>query len=305
MNEKYLVTGATGFVGSNIVRTLVKNNKRVSIIVRENSNLKRLHAITSKINIYTEDLTSSTLSETIKKINPDIVFHLASYGSLPSEDNVYKMIKVNINGTVNLVNALKRIPFTLLVNTGTSSEYGIKNQAMDENDTTLPINDYAVSKLTATLFCQKEALRNSMPIVTLRLFSPFGYYENKKRFVPYIILNALENNPIKVSSKLTVRDFVFIDDVVNAYLMTVKIKPVGEIINIGSGKQHTLESVVNLVKKLTKSNSIMEWDKKPQQKRQIEPKVWQADIGKAKKILQWKPLFTLKEGLQKTINFYE
>ena len=105
----------------------------------------------------------------------------------------------------------------LLVNTGSSSEYGIKNSAMKESSLLEPVTEYGVSKAAATLFCQSYAVTENLPIVTLRLFSPYGRYEQKSRLVPSVILAALQKINPKISSRQFVRDFIFIDDVLDAY----------------------------------------------------------------------------------------
>lgn len=304
-DERFLVTGATGFVGSCIVRELVHRKKRVNILVRNKELNWRLQDVASQINIYECDLLSTSLHEVIDTISPTVIFHLAAYGALPKEEDVDRMIDVNIKGTRNLILTLKKHMFRLFINTGSSSEYGIKDRKMREEDVCEPINDYGVAKVAVTLFCQKIAKTESLPIVTFRLFSPYGYYEKKNRLMPTLIYNSLNNKTIDLTSPSYVRDFIFIEDVVNAYMLAVE-KPVtpGEIINIGSGEQSSIGQVAELILKLTGGKSSLQWGAKKGQARQIEPKMWQADIRKAKKILGWEPTFSLKEGLQKTSQWF-
>lgn len=307
MKNKILVTGATGFVGSWVVRNLVKNNEDVSILVRSKKVNKRLSDITSKLNIYEGDLQSSELNSIVDKIKPTIVFHLAAFGALPGQKvTIQNVIDVNVKGLINLIDASKKHNVKLFVNTGSSSEYGVKEKPMKESDTLTPINDYGVSKAAATLYSQKIAAAESFPIVTLRLFSPFGYGDDDKRLIPFVINKAMNNETISLNSKHNVRDFISIEDVVDAYLQTLKktVKP-GEIINIGSGKQHSIYDIVSEIMRITGSNSELAWGTMPTQTRQIEPKIWQADIQKAKQLLSWKPKYTLKQGLEKTIKQYQ
>lgn len=304
MKDHYLITGATGFIGSCLTRKLVELGHNVSILTRGEKVNWRLHDITSKLDVHVADLTDPTLPEIVSKIKPTIIFHLATYGAMPNEDVVDKMVDVNIKGTLNLIRAVKRISFKLFINTGSSSEYGMKALPMRETDILEPINDYGVSKATVSLFCQKIARIESLPIITFRLFSPYGQFESKERFVPTVISHMLKNKPLELSSPLFVRDFIFIQDVVDAYLRAVdKNIPFGSIINIGSGKQHTLADVVDVVRERTNSPSHVAWSIQKTQSRQIEPTCWQANIELAHNLLKWGPKYSLKTGIKKTIQW--
>jgi len=302
MQDIYLITGATGFVGSNIVRKLILKKKNVHILTREKKLNWRLLDIASKITIHKIDLLSSNLQSVINDIKPTYIFHLAAYGSLPKEENIKELIDINFLGTVNLINALKQNKFKLFINTGSSSEYGIKAIPMVETDLPFPINDYGITKLAATLYVSKEAVKNNLPLITFRLFSVYGKYEEKTRLIPSVILAAIENKPIEVGNPVYVRDFVYIDDVVDAYFQACKVKVLpGEIFNIGCGVQHSIGEVVDTIRKITKSSSIVKWDGVKKQSRQVEPKMWQADVSKARKKLNWVSGHTLEKGLLSTI----
>jgi nucleoside-diphosphate-sugar epimerase len=121
-----------------------------------------------------------------------------------------------------------------------------------------------------------------------------------------VILVVLGEHPIKVSDSAYVRDFIFIEDVVDAYLHAVKMKhKYGEIYNIGSGKQQTVGEIVQMIQKITKSKSNVQWGAEAKQARYIEPLHWEADIAKAKKVLHWEPKFSIESGLVKTIEWFE
>jgi len=306
MKRKYLIIGATGFIGANITRYLVKRNVHVSIIVRDKKLNSRLSDIASSIDIHETDILNPKLTSVVEKIRPDYIIHMAAYGVMPKEDNTKKMIDVNIKGTVNLINAIKKNNFKLLINIGSAVEYGVKDHKISEDDLLEPINDYGWTKAASTLFCQKEGIKNGLPIVTLRLFTPFGYFEDETRLIPSIIISAIKDDPIKVSVPTSVRDFVFIEDIIDALdlVSKQKIGP-GEIINIGSGKQHSVGEIVEKVIKLSKSKSYVEWGAVKKQTRFIEPKRLEADITKAKKLLKWKPKHNLDQGLLKTIEWFK
>jgi nucleoside-diphosphate-sugar epimerase len=242
----------------------------------------------------------------IKKLNPEIILHFAAYGVYQAkQQDIKETIDVNLLGTVNLVNACSRIKFECFINTGSNSEYGIKEKPMKENDLLEANNLYGVAKAASTLYCQYEAKKLNLPIVTTRLFAPYGYFEEKERLIPTIIKSCLENSELNLSSSGSVRDFIFIEDIIRAYLAIIEnIRKVGgEIFNVGTGVQTTIDGLVNIIKKITCSTIKPKYGQmKPVQ---VEPKNWLADISKIKKILNWQPKYNLKEGLEKDVKWFK
>lgn len=304
-NKKILITGATGFIGANLVRYFISKGEDVSIFTRKTSNKWRIKNVLKNVTEYEVDLANiDRLDEILSKIKPDIIFHTAIYGGYPFQTNTKKIFETIFWGTINLVSACKKIDFELFVNTGSSSEYGIKNQPMKENDILEPVTDYGIAKSAATLYCQKVVKVEGYPIVTLRLFSPYGYYEDTARLIPAVIIASLQQKNPNVTSPDSVRDFIFIEDVIDAYIKAVenKDKIGSEVFNIGYGKQYTVGEVVNKIIKLTGDKVKPQWGSVSNPR--TEPTMWQADISKAKKILNWQPKYNLTQGLEKTINWF-
>jgi len=303
--EKIFITGATGFVGSNLVRRSLQNGADVCINIRNSSDTWRIRDLLRDVSVVHADLSEyEKLNDSLIKIKPDIIFHTAVYGGNSAQKDTVKIIESNISGTVNLLRICKNIRLNLFVNTGSSSEYGIKNTAMRESDLLNPVTDYGVSKAAATLFCQKTALTENLPVVTLRLFSPYGQYEQKSRLVPSVILAALQKQNPPVTSRDFVRDFIYIEDVLDAYEAVLNLKsPKGQIYNIGSGTQHTVGIVADTIIHLI-GNEVScvtglprAWEN--------EPTFWQADIQRAASELAWVPKYTLEQGLNKTIDWFK
>ena len=212
--EKVFITGATGFIGSNLARRYLEREAEVFINVRKTADTWRIKDILPEVNSVPVDITDyEKLRETVKDIQRILSFIRQRTGGSPEQKITERIIETNITGTVNLIRSCRDTGVSLLVNTGTSSEYGIKNSAMEESSLLEPVTEYGVSKAAATLFCQTFAVNDKLPIVTLRLFSPYGRYEQKSRLVPSVILAALQKISPKISSRQFVRDFIYIDDV--------------------------------------------------------------------------------------------
>lgn len=305
LRKEILITGATGFIGANLTRYLINLGCRPHIIIRKESNLWRINKFLKKVNLHYVDLRDKErVKQTISRIKPKVIYHCATYGGYPYEKDFYKIIQTNIIGTLNLLNACTRFNFDCFINTGTSSEYGIKKQPMKESDLPEPLTDYGVSKASVTLFCQTVARREKLPIVTLRLFSPYGYYEEQNRLIPTVILSCLNKESPKLSSPRSIRDFIFVEDVMEAFIKVVensdKIK--GEILNIGYGRQHSVGDIVSKIISLVPEKVKPLWQSVSNPR--IEPSIWVADISKTKKLLNWHPRHNLDQGLKKTIDWF-
>ena len=284
---KVLVTGATGFVGANIVRALVKQpDTEVVIIARSSSDFWRIEEIRERLNgVVSIDLTDFAATRSaMEEIQPDIVYHIATYGGFPGQQDKNQMIKTNLMATVHLLDAAVAVGVKQFINTGSSSEYGVKMLPMKETDVCEPVNFYGVTKLAATNYCAMIGKNYNYRVCTLRLFSPYGQFEDNSRLYPSIV-TALQNGiSPKLSKPDSVRDFIPIDQVVDVYqrIAYAAYKP-GEIINVGSGRQQTIEQFCQkIATELQVDNVNVVWGEAAS--RQFEPAMWEADISKLKKL---------------------
>lgn len=308
---KILITGGTGFMGANLVHKLSSSSKnQIHLLTRNSSNYWRINNIQEKLNIHKVDLLEQKKIERIvKKINPEIVFHMAVYGIRGSENDICKTVENNILGTINLFSALENSNnLKRIVNIGTQSEYGLKtnNRSCLETDPLKPITSYGIAKTAQTHFANFYFLKK-LPVVTLRVFSPFGKYEDKGRLTTDIMLSLVNNTQLTISSPFITRDFIFIDDVINALIIASKKPKIdGEIFNIGSGHKYMIKEIIELSPNASqlKSNILFsETKKRPFD--QMGGKGLVANINKANKILGWKPKFSIKDGLKKSYEWFE
>lgn len=306
MKTVCFVTGASGFVGANITRLLVEKGYDVHALIRGKTIPWRLKEIANKVHIIQGDICHPQISPLIQKLHPDYIFHLATYGAYPQETDMNRMLEVNVKGTVNMLQAALLVRPKLFINTSSSSEYGVNEQAMKETDILVPINDYGITKAAETLFCQKEALQTDLAVITFRLFSVYGPYEEKRRLIPSLILGALKNLPIPLSHPNHMRDFLFTEDVASAYIAAITgTHTSGAIYNIGSAKETTSGEVAKLIIGLTRSSSRLDWGQVSKQERQMEPTHWLADRSKAFRVFGWKPRYSLRSGLASAITWFK
>ena len=303
--KRILITGATGFVGSCFARSLADGTRPIGILTRGESNLWRIQDIVDRTQVIRADLRDySAVREGVKDFAPDVVYHFATFGGMRHELDEGKIVETNVLACANLLAALADRDYSAFINVGSSSEYGPKAQPMSENDKPEPTSGYGKSKLLATFMCQADAATRGRPNVTLRLFSPYGRYEDGRRLVPSVILSCLKGLAPELSSPASVRDFVYIDDVIEALgLAAARIDSVkGEIINIGSGQQTSVEEIASRVIGITDCACEARW--KSRERGQDEPAAWSANIEKAERLLSWRPRHDIESGLRKTIEWF-
>jgi nucleoside-diphosphate-sugar epimerase len=305
MVRKTLITGATGFVGRNLIEKLLLNNEEIHVIVRNLEQAWRFKDIKKDIYIHNIDLRNELeVSKLGNAIKVNKVYHLATYGGYHYQNDLASIIDTNLISTWKLFKEFSKYDLEMFVNTSSSSEYGEKYVALNEEMCLEPNSMYGASKAASTILCSTFSKINKVPFVTLRLFSPYGYYDSPTRLIPTIITSILLKKDFILHEKTSKRDFIFIEDVIEAYLKTDTLKNnFGEIINVGSGLQYTVEDILLKVSSLIGVSPRFTWEN--DKERQYEPELWVSNIEKCKNLLSWNPNFNIDEGLSKTIEWYK
>jgi nucleoside-diphosphate-sugar epimerase len=299
--RRVLLSGAAGFVGSVLARRLLAEGHEVHALLKSGSSKWRLEGVAQHIRVHEVDLKDEqALRAVIAAARPELVFHLAAHGAYPFQSDANETIQTNILGTWNLLRATAQIEYEVFVNTGSSSEYGFKDFAMRESDLLEPNSYYSVAKCAQTLLCQHFAKTEKRPITTFRLFSAFGPFEEPSRLIPTLISRCLGGKDLELVSREIARDFVYVEDVVDAYLSLDKLAGLsGEIINIGTGVQSTIGQVVDAVLEHTGAKVRCLWEAMPA--RAWDARTWVADCTKSRRLLSWRPRTSLSDGLARTV----
>lgn len=299
-----VVTGGTGFVGANLVRRLLGEGHAVHLLVRQDHDPWRIDDIRHDLKLHEVDLTDpDACASALQRTTPDWIFHLAAHGAYPSQRDTAAMIGTNLVGTLTLVRAALRVGFESFVNTGSSSEYGYKDHAPSEDELPEPNSDYAATKAAATLYCGFLARQHEAKIVTLRLYSVFGPFEEPARLIPTLIVKGLRGVLPPLVDPSTARDFVHADDVCDAYLSAAtRDLPNGAVYNIGCGRQVTLGEIVQVAREELGISEEPRWDTMPG--RSWDTSVWIADPARAHRDLGWEARRSLREGFRSTIAWF-
>jgi UDP-glucose 4-epimerase len=302
--KRCLVTGASGFVGNNLARRLLEEGHEVHVLLRKGHTDWNLRNILADLRIHLVDLRDKRgLISLLANIRPEWIFHLAAFGAYSWQTDVEQMLQTNVLGTTNLIDAALNCDFEAFVNTGSSSEYGFKDYPPSEDVGLEPNSYYAVTKASATLFCRYTARNRNRHMPTLRLYSAYGPYEHPSRLIPTLVSKGLSNLlPPLVDPNIS-RDFVYVDDVIQAYLLaaTVRDQSPGEIFNVGTGVQTSIREVVDIARMEMGITAEPEWGS--MENRSWDTATWICNYQHIRAVLGWSPEHDFRAGLKATINW--
>ncbi len=307
--SRFLVTGGAGFIGSHIVEALVKQGQYVRVLDNFSSGkISNLKGLEKKIDLVKGDICSQAACiKAAKRV--DFVLHQAALRSVPkSMVDPHAYNRVNIDGTLNMLEASRRNKVKRFVFASSSSVYGeVKDYPEKESFIPGPISPYALSKLTGEHYCKIFSLYFGLPTIALRYFNVFGPRQALDDDYAVVIpkfINCLLNNqqpPIFGNGKQS-RDFTFVENVVQANLNAVKANQVKYgVFNVAAGKDTRILDLARVL------NKILGKDIQPLFLPVRAGDVFRtlADIGQAKKKLNYKPAVDFIDGLKITVGYWK
>lgn len=302
--KRVLVTGAGGFVGANLARRLLRDGHEVHLFLRPGGRRWRIDELGDAARVHEVDLADETaVRASVEAARPDWVFHLAAHGAYASQRDVRRMVAANVTGTVNLVEAAARRGFESFVHAGTSSEYGFKDHAPHEREWIEPNSDYAVTKACATLFCRQAAQRLGLRLVTLRLYSVYGPYEEPTRFVPTLLVRGLRGELPPLVRPESAHDYVYVDDVSEAFLLAAsgpRTEP-GSVYNVGTGTERPAREIVEIARRVLGVGAAPQWGSMPD--RPWDTAHWVCDNRRIRQELGWRPVVSFEDGFRRTLDW--
>jgi nucleoside-diphosphate-sugar epimerase len=300
------VTGAAGFAGSNMVRRLLLENAEIYALLRPGTDTWRLSGVDTQISKLECDLLDQDEIETnIAKISPDVIYNFAFPHGYPSNmlDQI-NMLEFGLKVTYSLLHAAHQHKIKRFIQVNSSTEYGLSDQPHCETDRLEPYTIRGVSKAASTLLCRQFSRQHHMPVVILRLYSIYGPWEQTDRLIPITCKAILQDHSIQLTQPGIMHDWIFIQDVLEACMAAGnRDLPYGEIINIGTGEQHTNEEVVHTLCEIGARDIRIDQEAYPALKHDTEN--WVANIEHARELLGWQPVHSLRTGLDLTFRFWK
>tara|TARA_B100000953_G_scaffold95336_1_gene77939 strand:- start:298 stop:1296 length:999 start_codon:yes stop_codon:yes gene_type:complete len=303
-NKEILVTGGCGFIGSEIVKQLSLLGANVTIIDNLSSGKERYIQGFSNVKLITADLLDDHAIESVVK-DKEYVINNAALPFIP--DSYYmpkKFFDVNVNATISLALAvIKEKKAKRFVHISSSEIYGTARYTpMDENHQTTPQSTYAVSKLAGERVVFTMHKEHNLPAVIIRPFNSFGPNITQPYIIPEIIRQMEKNDVIKLGNLNAKRDLTYVTDTARGIILSlVKEGVIGEVINIGSQRSFSIKDLVSLISEIMDKKVSVEVD--PSRFRPYDVDTLICNYERATKLLGWKPEITVKEGLEKTVEW--
>lgn len=306
--KKVLVTGAGGFIGSHLVEALVRMNCKVRAFVHYNSNnlwgwLDSASVdVKGHFQVFSGDIRDPNgVLEAMQGC--DVVFHLAALIGIPfSYHSPDSYVATNIRGTLNVLQAARKLSTAKVIHTSTSEVYGSAQQVpIDENHRLQGQSPYSATKIGADQLALSFHLSFATPVSIIRPFNTYGPRQSARAVIPTVITQiASGKRSIKLGATSPTRDFTFVEDTASGFIAIAKSDAsTGEVINIGSGFEISIEETARLIAEVMDVEIEILSDEQRVRPEGSEVHRLFADTRKAAKLTGWKPVYGGKEGFRK------
>ena len=311
--SKLFITGVTGFIGNDLTRKLVKEGQYdIYGLVRHcsRSKLEGITDLKDQIEIKEGNLIDYlAIRKIVKTISPDYILHLGAYTPVRySFDQPIEYQQVNYMATINLVHTaleLKNLKKFIFASTMETYGWQPKQMPFTEDLALYPASPYAVAKVAAEKYIQMAGVAYNLPYLIVKPCNTFGR-KNDTRFVTeYITTSLLKGKPVHLGTPNAIRDMMYLDDHINAYLTCLETDVTNETLNFGCGLEYTMEELAHKIKDLMNvEGEIVHGFPSNYPTRLVTEEYLSLNATKAKTLLEWNPKINLQDGLKRTIDYW-
>ncbi len=305
-----VVTGAGGFIGSHLSERLCQLGAHVRAFVRYNSrgDVGQLQHVAGDVRAHIEIVMGDLKDpETVRKTvrGMDVVFHLGALVAIPySYHSPLDFVQTNVLGTAHVLAAALDAGVRRVVHTSTSEVYGTAQYTpIDERHPLRGQSPYSASKIAADMLVESYCRSFQLPAVTIRPFNTYGPRQSARAVIPAIIVQALGGETVKLGATHPKRDFTYVDDTVEGFVRIGQGDIVGDVFNVGSSQEITIEELVVVISRLLGKQLRISVDHQRLRPPQSEVQELIADSSQARAVLGWRPTVSMEDGLATTIEW--
>jgi dTDP-glucose 4,6-dehydratase len=310
--KRVLVTGAAGFIGSHLVERLVRDGYRVRAYVHYNSrndwgNLELTPPdVKREVEVVSGDIVDPfSVRNAVRSVQ--VIYHLSSLIAIPySYVAPQSYVQTNVQGAINVLQAAREEGVERVVHTSTSECYGTAQYVpIDEKHPLQGQSPYSASKIGADMLAESYWRSFGLAVAIIRPFNTYGPRQSARAVIPTIISQALKGGTIKLGSLSPTRDMNYVDNTVDGFLAVASHPAaVGEVINVGSGREISIGDLARLIVKLVGSASEVVEDAQRIRPANSEVERLLCGHAKARELLGWTPHVGLEDGLQRSIDWF-
>jgi len=300
-----LIIGASGFIGSNLLRRCLEARDDVVGTFFSGSSW-RLDQIPATNLAFLNLQDPVSVVSLFHRLQPKTIFDCSSFGAYSFEQDFERIHSTNYLSFIRVMEEIADSDLTAYIHAGSSSEYGLNASAPSELDELMPNSHYAVSKAATSQAISYFGKLRSIPVANLRLYSVYGPFEDSSRLIPVLCERSLKGELPTFAQAEVARDFVYIDDVVEAFIdAALRMCPeiAGESFNIGSGTETSLAALADTSKRLFSIETMPEFSVTAG--RAWDVNSWFADTTKANKLIKWSAKTNLNDGLKQTRDWWQ
>lgn len=309
--KRVLITGAGGFIGSHLVEEVVRRGAKVKALLhynamRDRGNLSELDPrIMREVEVAFGDITDPEYVSSVVE-GTDTVFHLAALIAIPySYVAPRNYVRVNIEGTLNVLEAVRRHGVARMIHTSTSEVYGTAQYVpIDEAHPLQGQSPYSASKIGADKLVEAYYRSFDVPVVTVRPFNTYGPRQSMRAFIPTVITQALERKVLRLGATTPVRDLTFVTDTAKGFVAASEVPNLeGGTFNLGVGSGQTIGEVAKAILDILGSDAKIEIDEQRIRPAKSEVERLISNNALFSSLSGWEPLVDLREGLMQTIEY--
>jgi UDP-glucose 4-epimerase len=304
--QRVVVTGASGFLGSHVVKRLVADGAVVHAFVRRAGG-PRLAPVRDDVTEVIVDVTDpQATASAVAAAAPDIVVHFAgdtsARGSRQGWGAIERSLDVNLRGTLNVAQAAVEAGARVFLRAGGIEEYGAGPTPYVESQREQPVSPYSASQVAASHYLQMLQRTTETSLVTLRPALVYGPEQSLDFFIPALIARCLRGEDFEMTAGSQRRDLLYVDDLTDAFATAASTPlPPGAIVNLGHGIEHRMVDVADTIVRVAGGGRVLV-GALPSTTGDLEHLVTSAEL--AGQLLGWRPKVSLEDGLRRTVNHY-